>query len=124
MTVARWIATSAGLLAPLGWLAVAAVDPERAADCLADPELPRDPLGTQRRHWGLDQGGIARQPEQAGADRIINAVGAAESQTVALTSAAARYFLRQIVESSLPNLAVLSHNEIPPGVRMVSLGAI
>jgi flagellar biosynthesis protein FlhA len=57
-------------------------------------------------------------------DRVTHAVGAAEAQTVALTSAPARYFLRQIVESSLPNLAILSHNEIPPGVRVVSLGAV
>jgi flagellar biosynthesis protein FlhA len=57
-------------------------------------------------------------------DRIIHAVGAAEAQAVALTSAPARYFLRQIVESSLPNLAILSHNEIPPGVRVISLGAV
>jgi flagellar biosynthesis protein FlhA len=57
-------------------------------------------------------------------DRVTHAIGATDGQTVVLTSAAARFFLRQIVESSLPNLAVLSHNEIPPGVRVVSLGAI
>jgi len=54
----------------------------------------------------------------------LGAVGAADAPVAALTSTSARYFLRQIVESSLPNVAVLSHNEIPAGVRVVSLGLI
>jgi len=29
-----------------------------------------------------------------------------------------------MVEASLPNLFVLSHNEVPPGVRVVSLGVL
>jgi flagellar biosynthesis component FlhA len=41
-----------------------------------------------------------------------------------MTSSASRFFLRQVVEGTLPNLAVLSHNEIPAGVRVVSLGVI
>ncbi len=57
-------------------------------------------------------------------DRIGRAVGAADSPLVALTSSSARYFLRQIVEGQFPNLAILSHNEIPAGVRVVSLGMI
>jgi flagellar biosynthesis protein FlhA len=43
---------------------------------------------------------------------------------VLLTSSGARYFVRQITESIIPNLTVLSHNEIPPGNRIVSLGAV
>ncbi len=50
-----------GLLAPLGWLAVAAVDTDAAADCLADAELTRDGLRTQQRHWGLDSTAIGRR---------------------------------------------------------------
>jgi flagellar biosynthesis protein FlhA len=57
-------------------------------------------------------------------ERVTRAVGAADSSVVALTSSAARYFLRQMVEGTVPNLFVLSHNEIPPGVRVVSLGLI
>jgi flagellar biosynthesis protein FlhA len=57
-------------------------------------------------------------------DRVGRAVGAADAPVAALTSTSARYFLRQIVESSLPNVAVLSHNEISAGVRVVSLGLI
>jgi len=56
--VAAW---SAGMLAPLGWLAMAAVHPELASECLADPAHAGDPLGTQERHWGFDQNAIARR---------------------------------------------------------------
>ncbi len=43
---------------------------------------------------------------------------------VVVTSFGARHFLRQIVEASLPGLAILSHNEIPQEVRVRSLGVI
>jgi signal transduction histidine kinase len=54
-------AWAAGLLAPLGWLAVAAADPGAAAACLADPDHARQPIATQRRHWGLDAAALARR---------------------------------------------------------------
>jgi two-component system NtrC family sensor kinase len=54
-------AWTCGLLAPLGWLAMCAVDPESVAACLADPALRSDPAETQRRHWGIDQAAIARR---------------------------------------------------------------
>jgi flagellar biosynthesis protein FlhA len=57
-------------------------------------------------------------------DRMSRAVGSVDSPMAVVTSSAARYFLRQIVESTIPNLSVLSHNEIPAGVRVVSVGLI
>ena len=42
----------------------------------------------------------------------------------AITSSGARYFLRQITEPAVPNLFFLAHNEIPPGLRVQSLGNI
>jgi flagellar biosynthesis protein FlhA len=57
-------------------------------------------------------------------DRVGRAVGAADAPVASLTSSSARYFLRQIVEGPLPNVAVLSHSEIPAGVHVVSLGLI
>jgi signal transduction histidine kinase len=53
-----WVA---GLLAPLGWFAVCAVDPEQVSACLHDPEWPDDPPAVQRRRWGQDQAAIARR---------------------------------------------------------------
>jgi flagellar biosynthesis protein FlhA len=57
-------------------------------------------------------------------DRIKKCCGPAETPGVLLTSSGARFFVRQITESIIPNLTVLSHNEIPPGNRIVSLGAV
>ena len=46
------------------------------------------------------------------------------ASAVAVTTSGARHFLRQIVESALPNLTILSHNEIPSEVRVRSLGVL
>ncbi|MEO8097424.1 MAG: flagellar biosynthesis protein FlhA [Acidobacteriota bacterium] len=57
-------------------------------------------------------------------DRVARVVGASDTPVAAVTSSASRYYLRQLTEGTVPNLAVLSHNEIPTGVRVVSLGVI
>ena len=41
-----------------------------------------------------------------------------------LTSSGARYFVRQILEANFPQVTVLSHGEVPPGLRVVSLGVL
>jgi signal transduction histidine kinase len=51
----------AGLLAPLGWLAVCALDAQTAAACLGDPSHADHPSATQQGHWGLDVSSIARR---------------------------------------------------------------
>jgi flagellar biosynthesis component FlhA len=56
--------------------------------------------------------------------RITRAVGAVETPAAIVTSSASRFFLRQMLEGSILNLAALSHNEIPAGVRVVSIGLI
>jgi flagellar biosynthesis protein FlhA len=43
---------------------------------------------------------------------------------VAITSSGARHFLRQMVESALPNLSILSHSEIPSELKLRSRGVI
>ncbi|MBZ5622787.1 MAG: flagellar biosynthesis protein FlhA [Acidobacteriia bacterium] len=57
-------------------------------------------------------------------NHISSRVVSPEAPVVAITSAGARYFLRQIAESTLPNLFFLAHNEVPPGLRVQSLGNI
>ena len=47
-----------------------------------------------------------------------------DAPAVLLASSGSRFFLRQIAEGVTPNLTVLSHNEVPPGNRIVSLGAV
>lgn len=57
-------------------------------------------------------------------DRVTRAVGGPENPVVMVAGSAARYFVRQTLEGALPNLTVVSHNEIPAGVKVVSLGII
>jgi len=57
-------------------------------------------------------------------DRIRLKLGNPEAAVVAVTTAGARHFLQQMAEGSFPNLFFLSHNEIPAGVKVVSLGVI
>ena len=57
-------------------------------------------------------------------NRISARVTAPETPVVVITSSGARYFLRQITEPAIPNLFFLAHNEIPPGLRVQSLGNI
>lgn len=47
-----------------------------------------------------------------------------EVPTVLVTSSGARYFLRQILESSVPNVFPVGHNEVPSGIKILSLGVI
>lgn len=55
--------------------------------------------------------------------RIGKKIDGFESAVI-LTSAGARHFLRQMVESTLPNLTVLSHSEIPADIKVRSRGVI
>ncbi len=57
-------------------------------------------------------------------DRLNRGVGPLESPAVVITSSACRFFLRQAVESSTPNLFFLAHSEIPAGIKVVSQGVI
>ena len=56
--------------------------------------------------------------------RISVRIAGPEMPVVAIVSSGSRYFLRQIAEPALPNLFFLAHNEIPPGLRVQSLGNI
>ncbi|HEY6990916.1 MAG TPA: flagellar biosynthesis protein FlhA [Bryobacteraceae bacterium] len=58
------------------------------------------------------------------AARLERVLERREVPTVVMTSSGARYFLRQMIESSLPNVFPISHNEVPAGVKILSLGAI
>ena len=55
-------------------------------------------------------------------NRISARIQQPETPVVAITTSGARYFLRQLGEPTLPNLFFLAHNEVPPGLRVQSLG--
>ena len=69
---------------------------------------------------------LALPPQQI--REILNRVSARiqspEAPVVVITSSGGRYFLRQLCEPTLPNLFFLAHNEVPPGLRVQSLGNI
>jgi flagellar biosynthesis protein FlhA len=75
--------------------------------------------GEQNSHLAL-----APQTIREILNRISARVIQPETAVAAITSSGARYFLRQIVEPALPNLFFLAHNEVPPGLRVQSLGSI
>jgi flagellar biosynthesis protein FlhA len=47
-----------------------------------------------------------------------------EAPVAMIVGSTSRYFIRQILESKMPNLFVISHNEVPPEMNVVSLGVI
>jgi flagellar biosynthesis protein FlhA len=57
-------------------------------------------------------------------NRIGSRIASPETPVIAIASSGSRYFLRQIAETALPNLYFVAHNEIPPGLRVQSLGTI
>jgi flagellar biosynthesis protein FlhA len=57
-------------------------------------------------------------------DRLAKKITVTDSPVVLLAGSGCRHFLKQIVEAGLSNLVVLSHNEVPAGVRVQSLGMV
>ena len=57
-------------------------------------------------------------------NRIEKKIERREAPVIIITSSGARYFLRQIVEAQMPNVFPISHNEVPSGVKILSLGTI
>jgi flagellar biosynthesis protein FlhA len=57
-------------------------------------------------------------------DKFQKAFPVAQANSTVLVSSGARFFLRQILENGLPSVTVISHNEIPTGIRIVCLGTV
>jgi flagellar biosynthesis protein FlhA len=55
--------------------------------------------------------------------RTVETAGASGNPVI-LCSPNIRMYVRQLLERFLPNVAVLSHSEIPPSVRVLSLGMV
>jgi glutamate 5-kinase len=77
-------------------------------------------LGTGVLTSGIGQLNTGRIDALAAGVASLHAAGT----EVIVVSSGARYFLRQMLESSLPNVFPISHNEVPAGVKILSLGAI
>lgn len=75
--------------------------------------------GENTSHWSLPPQKIRELVE-----KINRSLGGLDAPAVLLAGSGCRYFLRQMLESTIPNLMVLAHNEIPSGVRVLSLGTL
>ena len=75
--------------------------------------------GENASHWSLPP-----QKVRELVDKLNRSLGTLEAPTVMLAGSGCRFFLRQMLESTIPNLMVLAHNEIPSGVRVLSLGTL
>ncbi len=54
--------------------------------------------------------------------RVTRKLETAGNSPVLLTNSTIRYFVRQILEPTMPQVTVLSHNEMPPDTKIRSLG--
>jgi flagellar biosynthesis protein FlhA len=76
-----------------------------------------------------DQGSyLALEPRQAKDimarfRRTVEMAGSSGNPVV-LCSPAVRMYVRQLLERFLPNVAILSHNEVPASIRVLSLGMV
>ena len=91
---------------------------------LLDSKLEQIVEGAIEHHENASHLNLPPQRLRDMVDQVSRAVGAVDSPMAVVAGSAARFFLRQVLEGALPNLSVLSHNEIPTGVRVVSLGVI
>lgn len=57
-------------------------------------------------------------------NRLKAKIDKRETSVCVIASSGARHFLRQMTESSLPNVHFVGHNEVPSGVKVISRGII
>jgi flagellar biosynthesis protein FlhA len=68
--------------------------------------------------------GLAPQAAREFVGRLTRKLERPDSQAIVLTNPAIRYFVKQLLETAFPEVAVLSHNEVPPETKVKSLGWI
>jgi flagellar biosynthesis protein FlhA len=89
-----------------------------------DPSLER-PVETAVEHGEFSSSlGMNPQAMRDLLERFRKRFPTPQASAVVVTSSGARYFVRQILETTLPSLTLLSHNEIPADVTVRSRGLI
>ena len=89
-----------------------------------DPSLEQSVEGAVEHGEQNSHLALAPQAMRDILSRMAARIATPEAPVAVVTSGGARYFLRQIAEPVMPNVFFLSHNEIPPGLRVHSLGTI
>jgi flagellar biosynthesis protein FlhA len=89
-----------------------------------DPSVEQSVEGAVQH---TDQNSILVLPPQAVREmvtRVERKLDRRETPTVLITGSSSRFFVRQMLEPSIPNVFPVSHNEVSPGVKILSLGVI
>jgi len=68
--------------------------------------------------------GLAPQAARDFVSRITRKFEKPESPAILLVNPGVRYFIKQLLETAFPDVAVLSHSEVPPEIKIRSLGWI
>ena len=66
--------------------------------------------------------GLAPQAARDFVNRITRKFEKPDSATILLVNPGVRYFIRQMLETAFPDVAVLAHSEVPPEIKVKSLG--
>jgi len=66
--------------------------------------------------------GMAPQAARDVVTRITRKLERPDTAAVVLTNPGVRYFVKQLLETAFPEVAVLSHSEVPPEVKVKALG--
>ena len=68
--------------------------------------------------------GLAPQAARDFVARITRKFERPDASAILLVNPGVRYFVRQLLETAFPEVAVLSHSEVPPEIKVKSLGWI
>jgi flagellar biosynthesis protein FlhA len=68
--------------------------------------------------------GLAPQAARDLVGRITRKLERPDSAAVVLVNPSIRYFVKQLLETAFPDVTVLSHSEVPPEIKVKSLGWI
>jgi len=66
--------------------------------------------------------GLAPQSARDLVSRITRKLERPDSSAVVLVNPSIRYFVKQLLETAFPDVTVLSHSEVPPEIKIKSLG--
>jgi flagellar biosynthesis protein FlhA len=89
-----------------------------------DPGLEESVASTVQHGEHASQMAVPPQTVRQILTAISKTVGKPQAPVVIIASTAARFFLQQMVEATIPNVYFLSHSEVPPGTKVLSLGVI
>jgi flagellar biosynthesis protein FlhA len=89
-----------------------------------DPEIERAVESTVEHGEQGSHLTLAPQQMRSIVDRFSQSIPMSESTIAVITSSGSRYFLKQLTENSLPAVAVIAHNEVASGIRVICLGTI